>query len=121
MIRPPSNTQACVATPARTDPARNTMSPTMNSRRRPIRSPSRPKSNSKPPNTSAYALSTHCEPLGETPRRALIEGNAMLTIVVSTTAVNDATHNSASACEVFPVPGLAMSPHPPRPDCYPRV
>jgi hypothetical protein len=27
----------------------------------------------------------------------LIEGNAMLTIVVSTTAMNDATHNSASA------------------------
>jgi hypothetical protein len=37
----------------------------------------------------------------------LIEGNAMLTIVVSTTAMNDATHNSASAMRGFSSPRVS--------------
>jgi hypothetical protein len=73
------------------------MRPEMNTPRRPTQSPSRPKNNSKPPKTSAYAVSTHWDPLVENSIERRIDGNAMLTIVVSTTAKNDAAHNTANA------------------------
>jgi len=52
------------------------MRPAINSRRRLIRSPKRPKSSSKPLKPSVYALSTHCDPLAVKFMARLIAGSA---------------------------------------------
>ena len=56
-----------VANPPSSDATENKMIPAMNTRRRPRMSPARPPSSSKPPNVSAYALTTHSRPVPENP------------------------------------------------------
>src|SRR5215217_7652629 len=119
MVRPTMSINDCCARPAITEPARKTMRPATNSRRRPIRSPSRPKSSSKPPKTSVYALSTHCDPLAVKFIARRIAGNAILTTVVSTTARNEAAHNSASAIRGRSTRTLCEVSWPATPGYYP--
>lgn len=56
------------ARPAHTDAAANTAEPSRNTRRRPIRSPSRPPKTSRPASGSRLALRTHCTNWDPTPK-----------------------------------------------------
>jgi hypothetical protein len=71
-------------------------SPATNRRRLPHRSPTRPNSSSRPPKTRAYPLRIHCTPVPEKPSSLRITGSAMLTIVMSTTALDEAKHSTMS-------------------------
>ena len=95
--RAPISDGSFQASAARSDAAVNTASPAMNRRRRPMRSAARPPSSRKPPNTSAYALITHCRFCCENPRSTWIEGRATFTMAMSSTIMNWTTLRSASA------------------------
>ena len=87
IVSPVARAQSRDALVKSTSPARNT-------RLRPIRSPARPPSNRKPPNSSAYALTTHCRPDSDISRSAWIDGSATLTIVASRMTMNCARQTS---------------------------
>ena len=101
----PCTARAAMSTPV--DPARpqtreateKMTTPMRNIRLRPRMSPARPPSSRKPPNVIAYAVITHCRPVGEKWRLWPIEGSATLTIETSSTVMKNATQTSASACQ----------------------
>ncbi len=66
----------------------NRATPPRKSRRRPNRSPARPPSSSRPPNTSVYALSTQASPAGENPRSARMRGSATFITVTSSMSMS---------------------------------
>ena len=72
----------------------NTPSPARNTRRRPIRSPSRPASSSSPPNAIRYAFTTHARLDCEKPRSSCIEGSATFTTVTSSTIISTPVHST---------------------------
>jgi hypothetical protein len=76
------------ARPAKSDASVKTTRPARKSFRRPSRSAARPPSSKKPPNTSAYALITHCRFSSENPRSTLMDGSATFTIAMSRTTMN---------------------------------
>src|SRR5581483_2150330 len=82
---------------APSDAAVNNESPTIRIRRRPSRSAARPPSNMKPPNVSAYAVTTHCRLVALKCRSRPIVGNETLTIVRSMTVMKNDTANNAKA------------------------
>src|SRR3954469_14436144 len=77
-----------VASPLSSDAVVKTITPATKTLRRPTRSPARPPSSRKPPNTSVYALMTHCRLDVEKPRSRWIEGSATFTIVASRMTMN---------------------------------
>src|SRR3954465_13642673 len=83
--------------PPASEAVAKTTRPTMNMRRRPIRSAMRPPSSRKPPKVRVYALTTHdrssCEKCSALP----MDGSATFTIAASGTTMNWATASSASA------------------------
>src|SRR5580765_2177413 len=85
------------ARPPRSEAAQKTMTPTVNIRRRPKRSPSRPPSMSRLPKARAYAVTTHCRPASEKPRSVWMWGRAMFTIVPSRTIMSWALAMTMSA------------------------
>ena len=87
------------ARPSSRELAVNSASPTMNNRRRPNRSASRPPSSNTPPKTIEYAVITHCRLTCEKCRSVLIEGSATFTIATSRTTMNWATTISASTIQ----------------------
>jgi hypothetical protein len=72
-----------VASAHPSDAAVNTASPSIRIRRRPSRSAARPPSSRKPPNVSAYAVTTHCRLVSVKCRSRPIVGSETLTIVRS--------------------------------------
>jgi hypothetical protein len=88
-----------VERPERSEKSEKSTSPAMNTRRRPSRSPERPPSSRKPPNVSAYALTTHSRPDVEKWRLFWIDGSATFTIDTSRTTIRYATPSTASACQ----------------------
>src|SRR4051812_11389849 len=88
-----------VAKPQRSEKTEKRTSPTMKTRRRPSRSPERPPSSRKPPNVSAYPLTTHSSPDVEKLRLFWIDGSATLTIDTSRTTIRYATLRTARACQ----------------------
>ena len=85
------------ARPARSDEIVKTTMPIRKMRRRPSRSAARPPRSRNPPNTSAYALITHCRFSCENPRSVWIDGSATFTTAMSRTTMNCTALNSASA------------------------
>ena len=89
-------------------PARKTV-------RRPIRSPSRPASSSRPPNAIRYALTTHASPAAENPRSSWIVGRATFTIVWSRMIISIPAHRTTRASQresrVRVVMGVASCSH----------
>ena len=87
------------ASPPASDATANTISPAMNTRRRPSRSARRPPSRRKPPKVSTYALTTQesesCEKCSARP----IEGSATLTMDASSTTTNCAVASRPSAIQ----------------------
>src|SRR5262249_41099955 len=112
-----------VANPPAKEAAANSSNPKTNTRRRPSRSPARPPSSSRPPNVTAYALTTHSSPLPEKPRARCTCGKAPLTVVASTPTIScaEAITTSASPSRVYsagrsaaPIPiALSLMPAPP--------
>ena len=86
--RAPTSQAWEVASPFRSDAAEKIATPARKSRRRPNRSPARPPSSRKPPNTSVYALMTHWRFAALNPRSVWIDGSATLTTVASSTTMN---------------------------------
>src|SRR6266508_5223534 len=82
---------------APSDAAVNKASPAIRIRRRPSRSAARPPSSMKPPNVSAYAVTTHCRLVSEKCRSRPIVGSETLTIVRSIIVMKNDTANSANA------------------------
>ena len=89
------------ARPLSSDATVKTTSPNRNRRLRPSRSPARPPSSRKPPNTSVYALMIHCRLASESPRSFWIDGSATFTTVASSTTMNCAKHTSTSTTQRF--------------------
>jgi hypothetical protein len=77
-----------VARPPASEASVNNPTPPTNSLRRPIRSPARPPSSSRPPNTSVYELSTHATPVAEKCRCSRILGTATFITVTSSININ---------------------------------
>src|SRR4051812_37827732 len=94
--RAPISAPSLHASPESSEAAVKITSPTTKTRRRPTRSATRPPSRRKPPNISAYALTTHCRFSCEKPRSAWIEGSATFTIAMSRTTMNCTPRSSAS-------------------------
>ena len=84
--------------------------PTRKTRRWPIRSPSRPESNSSPPKAIRYALTTQARLDCENPRSFWIVGSATLTIVASSTIISIPPHSTYSASQRFESVSLAVIP-----------
>src|ERR1700733_3445201 len=82
---------------APSDAAVNNESPTIRIRRRPSRSAARPPNSRKPPNVSAYAVTTHCRLVTPKCRSRPIVGSETLTIVRSMTVMKYDTASSANA------------------------
>ena len=82
---------------APSDAAVNNESPAIRIRRRPSRSAARPPSSMKPPNVSAYAVTTHCRLVALKCRSRPIVGSETLTIVRSMIVMKNDTANSANA------------------------
>src|SRR3954447_9248645 len=76
------------ARPYSSDAVVKMTSPMRKTRLRPRRSPARPPSKRKPPNTSVYALTIHWRLASESPRSFWIDGSATFTIVASSTTMN---------------------------------
>ena len=85
------------ASPQRSEPSVKTTAPKMNTRRRPSRSAERPPSRRKPPNTSAYALMTHCRFSCVNLRSSWMDESATLTIAMSRMVMNCTARMSPSA------------------------
>ena len=85
------------AIPPANEASENTTRPSMNMRRRPSRSATRPPSRRNPPKVSTYAFTTHDRSAGAKCRAAPIDGNATLTIEASITITNWVTASSTSA------------------------
>jgi len=75
----------------------NSPSPTMNTVRRPLASPSRPAGTSSSPKVSAYPESTHCTSLSPACRPLRSEGSATFTIDTSSSTMNPATRVTDNA------------------------
>ena len=86
--RAATSTGAERASPQASDAAVNTPVPVISNFRRPSRSADRPPRSRNPPNTRAYALITHCSPVGEKPSARWMVGNAKVTIDTSMTTSN---------------------------------
>src|SRR3954452_12028298 len=86
--RKPISIPELAARPFSSDAAVKMTSPMRKSRLRPRRSPARPPSKRKPPNTSVYALTIHWRLASESPRSFWIDGSATFTIVASRTTMN---------------------------------
>jgi hypothetical protein len=80
----PQNSDAAVK---RTRPARKTV-------RRPIRSPKRPASSSRPPKAIRYAFTTQARLDWEKPRSSWIVGSATFTTVTSRTIISTPVHST---------------------------
>ena len=74
--------------PFRSDAVVKMTRPMRKSRLRPRRSPARPPSRRKPPNTSVYALTIHWRLASLRPRSFWMDGRATFTIVASRTTMN---------------------------------
>jgi hypothetical protein len=85
-----------VARPFNSEANEKIATPQRKSLRRPKRSPARPPSSRKPPNTSVYPLITHCRLAGEKPGSAWMDGSATLTTVASSTTMNWARQRSTT-------------------------
>ena len=68
----------------------------MKMRRRPSMSAARPPRMSSPLKAMAYPVTTHCTTEVDTPKSRSIDGSAILTMVKSSTTMNDATRINAS-------------------------
>jgi hypothetical protein len=68
----------------------------MKMRRRPSMSAARPPRISSPLNAMAYPVTTHCATEGAAPKSRSIDGRGIVTIVKSSTTINDATRIKAS-------------------------
>ncbi len=88
-----------VARPLSSEANEKIATPQRNSLRRPNRSPARPPSSRKPPNTSVYALITHCRFAALKPRSAWIDGSATFTTVASSTTMNCARQTMTSTSQ----------------------
>ena len=86
-----------VASPPSSEASENTVTPAMNTRRRPRMSPARPPSSSSPPKARAYALTTHSRPEPEKPSARWIGGSATLTMVESSTTISCAVAMTSKA------------------------
>src|SRR5690349_10744514 len=73
--------------------------PTMNTRRRPKRSPSRPPVISSTAKASVYAAPSHCSVVALPPRSARMDGAATLTIVPSMRSMTSAISTIASTAQ----------------------
>src|SRR5215207_9674517 len=85
------------ASPHSSEASVNTARPVRNMSRRPIRSPSRPASSSRPPNAIRYALTTHARLDCEKPRSLWIDGSATVTIVPSRMIISIPAQSTSSA------------------------
>ena len=85
------------ASAAAADPAVNTASPTVNSRRRPNRSPSVAPVSSSTANVSVYAFTVHCRPSSPACKCSRIDGSAVVTTRLSSEAMNSAVDVTANA------------------------
>jgi len=83
------------ASPPASEAREKTRRPTMKMRRRPSMSAARPPRISSPLKAIAYPVTTHCTTAVDTPKSRSIDGNAIFTIVKSSTTINDATRISA--------------------------
>ena len=95
--RAPSSIPVSTEAPPSAEASAKPMTPTWNVRLRPSRSANRPPNNSKAPNGSAYAVTTHCRSASEKPRSCCAEGSAMFTTVPSSTTMSCAKPTKASA------------------------
>src|ERR671934_854819 len=95
--RLPIRNASPVASAQPSDEAVNRASPSIRIRRRPSRSAARPPSSRKPPNVSAYAVTTHCRSVSEKWSLRPIVGRATLTIVRSTIVMKYETASTAKA------------------------
>jgi len=86
--RAPISIPELVERPSSSEASVKTITPPRKSRLRPSRSPARPPSSRKPPNTSVYALTTHWRFASVMPRSFWIEGSATFTTVASSTTMN---------------------------------
>jgi hypothetical protein len=87
------------ASPQASDAKVKIARPVMNTRLRPIRSPSRPASSSRPPKLIRYAFTTQARLDCEKPRSVWIEGSATFTTVTSSTIISIPTHSTISASQ----------------------
>src|SRR5205814_6873653 len=60
-----------------------------------------PPRRSRPPNASAYAVTTHCRSASDAPRADWAEGSAMLTMVASSAIISWAIAMKASAVHLL--------------------
>jgi len=90
----------------------NPTSPAISAHLRPNRSPTLPPTNSRLPNASAYAVTTHCRLWGEKCNARCADGSATVTIVASNTTINCATLNKARTAHRL---GPALADPPSRP------
>jgi hypothetical protein len=84
------------ASPPTADAPENPTSPAISAHLRPNRSPSLPPTNSRLPNASAYAVTTHCRLSLEKCNARWADGSATVTIVASSTTISCATLSTAS-------------------------
>ena len=94
MKRAPISISWLCAVAHSSDAAEKIATPIRNTRLRPMRSPSRPASRSRPPNAIRYALTTHARLLCEKPRSCWMEGSATFTIVASSTIISTPMHST---------------------------
>src|SRR4051812_11813958 len=87
------------ATPHSSDATVKSARPSMNTRLRPTRSPSRPASSSSPPKLIRYAFTTQARLDCEKPRSSWIDGRATFTTVASRTIISIPTHRTTSAVQ----------------------
>ena len=84
------------ASPPASEASEKTMRPIMKMRRRPSMSAARPPRISRPLKAMAYPVTTHCTSDVATPKARSIDGNAIFTMVKSSTTMKDATRINAS-------------------------
>jgi hypothetical protein len=93
-----SQTWFC-ATAQSSEAAVKIVNPVRNTRRCPMRSPSRPASSSSPPNAIRYAFTTQARLFCEKPRSRWIDGSATFTIVTSRTIIMKPAHSTYKAAQ----------------------
>ncbi len=92
--RAPTSTAWLLASPQAAEASVNSASPARNTRRRPMRSPSRPARSSSPPKAIRYALTTQARLDCVKPRSLWIEGSATFTTVMSRTIISMPAHRT---------------------------
>src|SRR5690625_190609 len=90
------STHSLGANPATSDASPKRLSPRMNSRARPYRSPARPAGTNSTPKAKVYPVSTHCSPVLLAPIDHWIEGRTTLTMETLNNDMNSGTSATPS-------------------------